>query len=365
MKYLKKYKLFEETENVENLLEIVKGIVDGTIEPDDINKVYDLDVNEFHIEEYDNETCRILTKQEFVEDLMGLEKGFYYWVHSATNQYNRYEYDVDDDELNYLPNYLDDKSIDIIKKMAKFLEYDINKNDKYREYPQLQEFLIHIGLKDVLEEIKYNISYMKENALETKITREIYEKLPINFDQFNRESYKKLNDLLEIDYKKVIKYLEDNKKNDIKTLSELIEYVGNNEDLGYDMEYDIASDESDEDYKRISDDFKGTMEKYWNVEHEIVYDELFKEIIIKDRLDIIKNNVDYISWEDKLYTWYNHDRVNWYLIEFAKKNSDCYNWFSSEDFYNKVEKICEKDEKFKEFLLDFQTKSFGEDIGLF
>jgi len=94
--------------------------------PNDILDYIEMDKNEYeipteyeyrkgYVEKINNNGFSIATKFSTIEKIMNIESGVISYLLSYTNHYNAPEYYVDDDELNYLNNYLKDEAIQKIQ----------------------------------------------------------------------------------------------------------------------------------------------------------------------------------------------------------------------------------------------------------
>ena len=364
MKYLIKYKLFENVER-KTLYDIIKSIDtdDDTIK---IFDLFDLDKKKYYLSEDDISVrdLKFYTNIKDISDFMNIEDSILDDIERIFSRYNDFEYYVDrSEEMNYMSSYLNSESIDLISKLAKSFDYDL-KLDKDSYEQKIVDFLKYIGVYD---EISYeyiaDLSNLKENALKDCLEDNVISKQPfilkddINYGDDNKKQFYYF---VKFEYDNLLKFLEENNiKDDVYTMSDLFEKIGEILPYNFYYEYEIDEYETSDDLDKISENFINIVEKYWDNDDNEIDQKLYIKIVNVDNIQEIKNRINDIYWSIKDYI---SDK---YIIEFAKKDSKCYEFFASNEFLDKMKERYDEDEDFIEVLSQMNDERFGQEIGLF
>lgn len=355
IKYLKDNPIEESKENNKTLLKILES---ESFKADDIINYIGFDEDDYKIEsEYNyhkhedvpsiyNEGIDILIKPDVLEDAMGIDEGILSWFLSFGSYGNNYEYYVDEEELNYLNNYLTDEILNKIKKLSIIFNSNIDPNKE----GEICELFYNLGLKSHLDDFKNEISYENERAVE-KAVKETIDSLPYGIDNiYDKNGF---NITLNFEYKDIIKYIKENKIEEVETLKEFIENVSENSDFNYEIEYN--------NYEYL-DDFKDLRNEVENITDAYLDnpDEVIPKIIQEDNLEMFKKNIEHalFSYEYTIFMDFKREKLN--LFELIKRvNGKILKWIKTDEFKNIIEKIGGSDlEAYRELM-------FGEDVNAF
>lgn len=364
MKYLIKYKLFENVER-RTLYDILKSI-DTDEDTIKIFDLFDLDKKKYYLSEDDISVrdFKFYTNIKDLSDFMNIEDSILDDIERIFSRYNDFEYYVDrSEEMNYMSSYLNSESIDLISKLAKSFDYDL-KLDKDSYEQKIVDFLKYIGVYD---EISYeyiaDLSNLKENALKDCLEDNVISKQPfilkddINYGDDNKKQFYYF---VKFEYDNLLKFLEENNiKDDVYTMSDLFEKIAELLPYNFYYEYEIDEYETSDDLDKISEKFINIVEKYWDNDDNEIDQKLYIKIVNVDNIQEIKNHIDDIYWINKDY------ETGKYIIEFAKKDSKCYEFFASNEFLDKMKEQYDEDEDFIEVLSQMNDERFGQEIGLF
>lgn len=365
MKYLLKYKLFENVER-RNLYDILKS-VDSDDDIYEINKVFNLDKNECYLSEDDIDlnNLKFYTNLRYLSDIMDIDEGILDDMDRLFCAYSDFEYYLDkQDEMENISLYINSHSIELVSKIAKYFNYEL-KLDKDVYEQKIVDFLKYIGLYD---EISYqylsDLSYLKEKSLQDYIEERVLSKQPfsVNVDiNYGDENKKKYTYSIYLNYDKIIKFLEDNNiKNDVYNFGDFFHKISDFIPYKNYYEYETYEYESSDNMKKISENFIDIIEIYWDEEENEIDQKLYFKLVEIDNIEEIKKHIGDIYWINKDYM------TGKYIIEFAKKNSKCYEFFASNDFLDMMkERYDDIDADFIEVLSQMNDERFGEEIGLF
>jgi len=382
MKYLKRYKLFEEvqgTDEKRTLYDIIKNI-DSDNERRDVVDVFNLSDEKTYLDDVDISLngFSFYTNLNYLEEIFELsDDNVLSDIERVFQDYDTYEYYVDDDEMNYLPSYLDSESIDLVKEFAKEFDYDLNLDaDDISNDNDINGFFQYIGIsKDIEGNIISNISDAKTVALQECITEQVFNKQPIDWKwESNHYGIKsKYEYRVNVNYTKILKFLEDNNIiDDVYNFLDLFEKIGSIIPYQYSHEYEIGEYEMDSSYDDLNKQFVRDIEKYWDVDDKEAKQLLYSCLIKVDNIDEIKKRFYNIFWSHKVHNYIESKGWNdYYLTQFAKneekklqeKNDKCYMWFGSDDFINRFDKS-EYDDEFLDELQRTKMEIFGKNTGL-
>lgn len=287
-----------------------------------------------------------------LEKLMDVENGFLEYLTRAISEYNGIDYEVDDDELNYLDRFVTNETIEKIKKLAKLFGYKLKlESDGSLEDEETYKMFTYLGLQSDLDDFKTEISYANERAIK-KSGEELLKSIPF---EINKIYGKTFDCELSFDYDTVIEYLEKHKL-EVITIKELLENLTESSDFNYDFEYEGKYEHMDyTDLEKEIDDAANTY-----IESP---DEIFPKLIAVDNLKTFKNNVKKAFFDYEYETWVDGNKVNWNLFQFANyyKDGEIYKWLKSEKF-EKIIKSVGSDSEFSEyekFVFDGDTQKYN------
>jgi hypothetical protein len=349
--YLKEHPIKENIDNPKNLFNILNS---PNFKPEDIDKYIGFDENDYQIEAeidyYSNkkvsDEIKLLIKSEELEDLVNIENGIINYLFHVRSDYGGYEYYVDNNELDYLSNYLTDDILNKIKKLGELFEYDIDPNKE----GEIHEFFNYLGLKRDLDDFKMEISSENEEAVR-KSAKAILVSVPFEIDQ----NYSKNFDLsLNFQYDVVKEYIEKHKLFEVKTIKEFVENVYEFSEFNYDFEYNLC------DYIGHYDDLKRSVE---NVVEKYLDspDDIFIKLIEVDNLELFKKKINLANFDYIYDTCKDYSRVRLNLFEFAKLfNNSITEWFKSEEFENIIKKRSKEEfENYKNFILGEDAEKYN------
>lgn len=320
----------ENIDNSEDDLTLVDILKSPNFKIEDINEKligleeeiefdFKYEFGEYSIDKYG---FAILTSFDILCDLFDVEHGSIRFIYSLTGSYNDYEYYVDDDELNYLNNYLSKDIIDNIKKLSILFKNEINPD----ENDTINELFNYLGLNSELDDFKMEISFAYDRAIE-KSAIELINSLPFNM---NYNYIRNNNHDLELFfyYDDIINYIEKyNLK--VKTIKEFLENVVESSDFCYDFVYEYSNIYKYLDFKDLVRRVDDVVEKYLQGP-----DEIFPHIIKCDNLEALKNNIE-LAIFDCPYTVsinYQNKKLNLFQIANAYNSKEILEFFKSYDF---------------------------------
>lgn len=296
------------------LLELLES---ETFEPADILNYIGIDENEYEIpteykygEGYVDKISYngfvMVTKFKTVEYIMGVESNIFRYIESWTTSYNQNEYYVDNDEMNYLHNYITDEISEKIKKLADLFDYEINIEGE-GEIVKLFEYL---GLNSSLEDFKTEIAYENERAIE-KAAKELISSLPFQIESFYDHNNRDFDCELYFDFDEMFKFIKEHNKG-VSTIENFLESVSNAIDIGYEFEYDMKYGYIG-DFEDLKKNMNNELDKY--VDNP---DDVFPKLIEQDRLELFKDKVEELALFDTYYDfWFKYDRKHMNLVEMA------------------------------------------------
>ena len=175
--YLKNNPITESSDVVDETPNLIKILSSKNFKPEDIIKYIGFDENDAIINSekefrypytsepsYDEQGVTLLIKTKVIEDILELESGSLEFVMQFTNSYNNYEYYVDNDELDYLCDYIKPETNNKIIKLSKMFGFNSKLNIK--EKGKIVELFNYLSLDDDLETFKNEISMEHELSVE-------------------------------------------------------------------------------------------------------------------------------------------------------------------------------------------------------
>ena len=350
--YLIEHPLKENAENPKNLLEVLEF---PDFKPEDIEKYIGLDKKDYKIEEdyyhnptYDENQLTLLIKPKKLENLMDIDDyngGIIEYLLRLDSSYRDYKYDIQDDELNYLQNYLADDVLNKIKELGKLFDYKI----KPRKEGKIHEFFDYLGLKSELEDFKNEMRYEHERAIE-KTAGVILKSIPFNIC-YSRDSDFNLE--LNFQYEEMKNYIKENKLFKVTTIKEFLENISESSDFNYEFEYEHYDELGD--FKDLKSSVEDAVDKYLDSP-----DDIFVNLIEVDNLELFKKKVD-LAYFDYVYDrWVKNKRVSMNLFQLAKEyNNSIVTWLKSKEFENIIYK------RSKDEIDNYEEFVFGEDVRAF
>lgn len=340
MKYLR---LFEE--HHENL-----DVILSTINDDNADKIIDyigLKDGEYEIEttyydnrypnrvKYNGSELSILMNHVTLERLMDVEEGTINYIQSLASNYGgNYEYYVDDDELNYIHSYLSGSTINFVKYLAHKFDFQIEPEEE----GEIKELFQNLGLENILDEIKNEVSNEHESAIK-QLANDVLKKLPfeLNYANGNKDFEIYFN------YEEVITYIKKHNLK-VKTIKEFIEN-GDYDEFDYGIDYSDGKYDFLGNFEDVDKVVRNTCEQYTDYP-----DELFSKLIEHNKLELIQKKKDLADFYQRYKAWIDYDRKEHTLFELAKhyKNS-VLEWFKTYEFQQWfIEEYIDKDDKQEE-----------------
>lgn len=326
--YLKDNPITENTESKGKLLKCLESIVSGEIKPDKILKYIKL-------EDYENRSIydknlSIWLKSSELEKLMNVENGIIKYLFYVASDYGRYEYYIEDDELNYLDNYLTEDSFKAIQDLAKVFDYEID----VKERGEIKKMFDYLELNDELDTFKNEIRMENKRAIQEAAKKLIYKTLPFklenqqNYTYNNKENYFDL--IIIFDYITIIEYIKKHKL-EINSIKELFENIYESNDFCYDFEYTMK-DEFIGDFSELN------IEVYNSAQNlEISPEKIFPIWIKNDNIDLFKKYLELADFISSSYVFINYNRKYLNLFDIAKNyNGKILEWFKTYDFQKKL-----------------------------
>lgn len=338
--HLKYNPIIESSDTVGSESNLIKVLSSDEFKPEDIEKYIGFDENEAVINQekqyrypytpepsYDEEGFTLIIKNKILEELFGIDSGSIEYA-LQFNQYNSYEYDVDDDELNYLGRYTSKETNKKIKKLAKSFNF------KFKPEPgeeiEINDLFQYLDLTEDLDTFKSEMSMAHERAI-AKAADEALKKLPFNLDNndnhdrgYDREKYQYK---LYFEYKTIIEYMEKYKL-DVKNIKEFLSNIVDSDDLSPEsIEYDDSY--SYINYDDLSKSIDDVVTKYIDSP-----DDIFKIWIEKDNLEMFKKfEKRYAFYNFDYDFWCNHKRHSNNLLVMARLfNGKILEWFKTYEF---------------------------------
>lgn len=358
--YLKNNPIKESLEDQsETLLSILKS---SDFKKEDILKFIGFNENEYEFKldynwkdgyypTYSKEGFTILFKLRKLEKLMNIENDFFNYLFRILSDYSDYDYYVEEDELDYLGNYIGNEAIEKVKKLAKIFNYKLKiDSDGDIEEGEIYKMFTYLGLSSELDDYKTEISYAHERAIK-KAAKELIKTLPFDISTTYEKTY---NCELSFDYDTIIEYLEKNNL-EVKTIKELLENLSESSDFNYDFEYEGKYDHLE--YTDLQKEINNHLDKY--VEYP---DEIFPKLMQTDNLKAFKNNIKLACFNCEYDTRVDYERVNWNLFQFANyyKDGEIFKWFKSDQFEKIIKAIGSESE-----ISNYEDFAFKDDANKF
>jgi len=331
MKTLKTYKQLFESNSEMNLITVLEKIMSGELQPQEIkNHIDDIEydkkftdyINTYDDDEFDNNFLEISLKKfdlAYFESLMDLDKGILKWIEHI-DTYN-YDYNVDDSEIEYIDNNLNDSITKKMKNFANELNFDYDDSDENICYKFVKEYnLLHI--KDTyLSEL----SSIKEKATVKRKKVEIDDVTPIYFDY----------EIFTISYENAVDFLKTNKFTDVMTIFDLFDKIGENIPYSYEIEYENYEYEN---YDNFEKDIEASVDFYWDDEIGIIEDRYFIDILSEANtsLELVQKIFNNIDWFEKI-KYYSYGYKYYVDIILDGFNEKLKTWLLSSDFISRLE----------------------------
>lgn len=365
--YLKNNPVTEnvQTENVQpettkpkynTLLELLES---ETFEPADILNYIGMDENKYeipteykygegYVDKISNDGFSMATKFKTVEYIMNVESGIFNYIVSWTNSYNQHEYYVENDEMNYLHNYITDEISEKIKKLADLFDYKIN----IEEQGEIVKLFEYLGLDSSLEDFKVEIANENERAIE-KAAKELISSLPFQIESSYGHNNRDFDCELYFDFDEMIKFIKEHNK-DVSTIKEFLKSVSNAIDISYEFEYDMKYDYIG-GFEDLTNEMNNELDKYVDSP-----DDIFPKLIEADRLEPFKDKVDELALFDVGYDyWFKYDRKHTNIVEMAiLYDNSITKWMCTDEFKKILKKNVDKElyNQLTDKLLDYETE---------
>jgi hypothetical protein len=310
-------------ENSENKVDLKEILSEPNLKDEDLVKYIGLDEKKYKFKDKSENWKGFIIeiKEEYLERLTNSENGIFSLLLRICSDYNDYSYYVDDYELNYIHSYISGETFKTIEKLSQLFDYHID----MKKEGDIKNLFKYLGLKNVLEDIKTEISYEHEYAIELS-AKSILKSFPFELSssfssQFQIE--------LEFEYDTVIKYIEDNKLS-VSSIKEFLENVNEINGLDYnfeDLKYDFLGD-----FKGVSKAIDDDIEDYLDSP-----DDIFPRVIAIDNIELMKDKVDLANFTYiyDIFIDFNRKRLN--LFDIAKHyNKEILKWFKTYDFQKMI-----------------------------
>jgi len=241
----------------------------------------------------------------------------------AEMEMNTYDYYVDESEIYYIHFFIneDDPSGIILRKISNYTGIDVN----FEEEAGISDLLKNLNIGDVGDEYLRKYSELKDKALKKKIKKEITDASPLTYYIHYVNDY---DHYVEIGYDRVITLLEQmNLTKQDMNLVDLLEVIGNSYPYTDEISHELYNYEDIESEKEVKKAIYNSLVEYWNNDKPTT--ELYKRILLVDLLDLIKDKVDEINWEDTIN---NGDGEEVYLFQIPELGSKCNKYIISKEF---------------------------------
>lgn len=363
---MKRLKLFEEMSDRKTLYDIIDDISSRELEPEEIENYISIE-SDFDIEEMNHGNLILKMSPGIISELMNIEYGVIEHMNYIVD--NDYSVELENDELDYLHYYLNAENIQAIRDIANWLDWDFPEESKNKDggdnlTGEIKEMFEYLGLDVMFDEMKTEISVMKSESTKQYV-KKVLDESPISVEKnFRRWDKKEYGNILTIDYSKTLEFLDKyNLKDNVLSIYNLLLLVGKNLDYSYDVEFNSSEFDTDVDLNRI---FENEIFDYWDIEEKKPEQNMYLNLIQNNCTDDIKERIDEIDWNDKVKNKLSIKKLHGYnyLVEYANKKSDLYDWFVSDEFIEKMESK-KVDKELLKYLYDLKLKIFGEDLGLF
>jgi hypothetical protein len=350
MKYLKSYKENIETEL--SLVEVIKKIQSGELEPEDIENYFNIDYK-YIIEDCEKDYFSIVIDFDNLHDLMDIDGGILSWIDSI----HQYEIYVDNEELNYIHYGVDEEFIKKIINFSKYLDCEIDWDwkNKYNNDEKIVEFLLEFNLECIMTEFTHGLSEIKEIALEKCIRDQITNEEPFSY-KWRYNSNIKNGYIIDFQYENILDFIEKYKLNPF-TISEFLKDVGNTLPYTYELEWSCSEYETKKQYDDLRLYMNNIIDKYWYDDYKFPTEHFWVNCVNKDLVDVLKKHFNDVDWYDtiRIYGQYN------YLVEIAKENSKVYKWIVDGNFDKRIKKgeSKELDKIIYEMQAEYNAKRMG------
>ena len=319
---MKNYQSYLKENKKLSLLQAINNVINKKSDPYILKDYLGEKLNEFELDDIDNDEIIILCEESDVENILDVEDGVLSYISGLPHN----EYYIDDEEKQYIFNQMNDESIELIKDFASELDYKL-KLDEERVY----DFLLYLKLDYILENYITSLSIAHSDALNKKTNKEIIDIIPFEIDFFRKTQ-------LTIVLEKTKKYIERNKDTDFKTITEIFEHIGDNLPYTYEISYELY------DYIDLSDvaqDITSSIRKFYN---NGIMDDFWLNIIMSDEIDLFKKYYKKYDWNDSIkYNWNNYEMIHDLPNNILSENSKIYKYIRTIKFFDSIEPLMEKE----------------------
>jgi hypothetical protein len=215
------------------------------INDNDLEKIIGFKSKYFDLEIDNDNNFTLYLDEEFFCDFVNVENGIFTYLEGVQSDYG-YEHYVDESEIEYINNYLNDDNIKLIEKICKLLDIE-NTDENVR--------LLLYALGDSIEpnEFIWEISYANGEVIKKEAYKAIKD-LPFSYSRAYsyRKTYGKKNfDFeIELNINDIVEYINKHNLKDIETVSDFL-YNVDYSYFSYEIE-NVWESEFDPDYTELN-----------------------------------------------------------------------------------------------------------------
>lgn len=330
----------------------LKGILDGSVEPEEMKNFIGLDPNKYEIADMNSWSKEsslteygmgIHINSDYFSRLINVEDWIPTWILHIINPYSGYEFDAYGEE-EYFGGYLNDKGIEHVKTLAKKYGFDLKTESEYNEL-DVNGLFEYLGLERLKDDLIDGIREIKEDCV-IKTAKEVLKSLPFGMDFYYKNGF---NLDITFSWEEVNKYIE--KIDNVDSLKDFLDNI-DTDDLCSDVIEWSPENEDTEEWKRLE----------FNIEQELETlvenpDDVIPYIITTDNLDLFKKFMDdanfYTTYEGYKYGVWTNDKRRLTLFELVKSRhaGKIEEFFKSIEFQKPFMEKYFMEEKDKYFLL--------------
>lgn len=268
-----------------------------------------------------------------------IDDNIFSWCQNVISTYGDYDYEVDQDEIYYLQNYMNDKNKKTLKRIGELLDIKVD-FDKHQDGPSPGNLIYALGDYIDYQEFQWEISYERESAVKQNVEEEL-EKLPFDITYSNKGNY----DIeVEIKLDRLGEYLEKRneelgelaKRDKIKTFEDLVKSVDfsgfeySSLENAYETDYEYSWDDLE---KSIQNQFDEVLDILEDIEPETEYKDpkqlsLFQDVDDELLKKALKHQPKRYHFDYDFFSKINIDKIS----DAKKVGGKILGWFKSYEF---------------------------------
>lgn len=242
---IKNFKIFENSiySSLKYLLE------NDDISEEKIYKIVGFNSKNYGLIVLNDDEFTLSLNERFLDDFVNVEYGVFRYFIQVDPYYSSYEYDINEDELNYLHHYLDDHNINLLTKLCELLNSDI-----YADSDESSKLILALGKNIDTDDILSEIKYANEQVVKKDVNNAL-KKLPFDISYSHSSSW----DIdIDLSINKIVEYIDKHKLEDINTVAEFL-YAIDYSDFSYEVN-NVWESEFDPDYTELNKKLKVELE---------------------------------------------------------------------------------------------------------